>query len=121
MSARDVSALEADLVDMLVTGEEEWIKDERDLMVALAPYHDHARRLGADVPALFDRAAAAGPASLREVVEVFGRRTDVTPQAFGFRVEETPDGPRYRSEMGDGAALEQELWRAGVLDEDHFD
>jgi hypothetical protein len=93
----DPSLVEADLVDLLVTGEEEWVKDDRDLMMALAPCHDCARRLGADVAALFRRAAAAGPASLRDCVEEFGRRTDVTPQAFGFRVEETPEGPRYRS------------------------
>jgi hypothetical protein len=93
----DPSLVEANLVDLLVTGEEEWVKDDRDLMMALAPRHDCARRLGADVAALFRRAAAAGPASLRDCVEEFGRRTDVTPQAFGFRVEETPEGPRYRS------------------------
>jgi hypothetical protein len=121
LRAGDVSRVEADLVDLLVTGEQEWLKDDRDLMMALAPHHDCARRLGANVPALFQRAAAAGPASFRELVEQFGRRTDVWPEAFGFRVEDTPEGPRYRSERGDGAELVEELRRAGVLDEDHFD
>jgi hypothetical protein len=93
----DPRLVEADLVDLLVTGEEEWVKDERDLMMALAPHHDCARRLGADVAALFKRAAAAGPAGLRELVEAFGRRRDVSPRAFGFSVEETPEGLRYRS------------------------
>jgi hypothetical protein len=46
-----------------------------------------------------------GPASLRELVEEFSRRRDVSPQAFGFIVEET---------------IEQ-LRRAGILDEDHFE
>jgi hypothetical protein len=92
----DPSLVEADLVDLLVTGEEEWVKDGRDLMMALAPHHDCARRLGADVAELFRRAAAAGPASLRERVEEFGRRKDVSPRAFGFCVEETPEGLRYR-------------------------
>jgi hypothetical protein len=32
----------------------------------------------------------------REVVREFGRRRDVTSAAFGFYVEETADGPRYR-------------------------
>jgi hypothetical protein len=112
--------VEADLVDLLVTGEEEWVKDDRDLMMALAPHHDCARRLGADVPALFRRAAAAGPASLRERVEEFGRRRDVSPQAFGFYVEDTPEGLRYRREGPSGEDTVEQLRRAGVLDEDHF-
>ena len=117
----DPGLVEADLVDLLVSGEEEWLKDERDLMMALAPHHDCARRLGADVPALFGRAAAAGPPSLRATVEEFGRRTDVWPQAFGFRVEETPDGPRYEWEGPSGEETVEQLRRAGFLDEDHFD
>jgi hypothetical protein len=51
-----------------------------------------------DVAGVFRRAAAAGPASLRALVEEFGQRTDVTPQAFGFRVEDALEGPRCRSE-----------------------
>jgi hypothetical protein len=117
----DPSLVEADLVDLLISGEEEWLKDDRDLMMAMAPHHDCARRLGADVPALFRRAAAAGPASLRELVEVFGRRTDVSPQAFGFSVEETPEGLRYRWEGPSGEETVEQLRRAGILDDDHFD
>jgi hypothetical protein len=113
----DPSLVEADLVDLLVTGEEGWLKDARDLIMALAPHHDCARRLGADVPVLFRRAAAAGPASLRALVEEFGRRTDVTPQAFGFCVEETPEGPRYRSEAPPVEETIERLRRAGILDE----
>jgi hypothetical protein len=118
----DPGLVEADLVELLVTGEAEWLKDDRDLMMALAPHHDCARRLGADVAALFDRAAAAGPASVRELVEVFGRRTDVTPQAFGFCVEETPQGPRYRwADLPSAEETVEQLRRAGILDDDHFD
>ena len=119
LRAGDPSRVEAELVDVLISGEEEWVKDERDLMVALAPLHDCARRLGADVPALFRRAAAAGPAGLRALVEEFGRRTDVTPHAFGFRVEQTPDGPRYRSTSPPIEDTIEALRRAGILDEDH--
>jgi hypothetical protein len=115
----DPRLVEADLVDLLVTGEQEWLKDERDLMMALAPHHDCARRLGADVAALFRRAAAAGPASLREQVEEFGRRTDVSPRAFGFCVEETPEGLRYRSTAPPVEDTLEQLRRAGILDEDH--
>ena len=121
LRAGDPSRVETDLVDLLVTGEEEWLKDERDLMMALAPHHDCARRLGADVGALFRRAAAGGPASLRELVEEFGRRTDVTPRAFGFCVEQTPDGPRYRWTTPPADDIVEQLRRAGMLDEDHFD
>jgi hypothetical protein len=39
---------------------------------------------------------------MRATVEEFGRRTDVWPQAFGFRVQETPDGPRYEWEGPSG-------------------
>jgi hypothetical protein len=119
LRAGDASRLEADLVDLLVTGEQEWVKDDRDLMMALAPLHDCAQRLGTDVPALFQRAAASGPASLRRVVEDFGRRGDVTPTAFGFAVEQTSDGPRYRSTLPSAAETIEQLRRAGILDEDH--
>jgi hypothetical protein len=85
-------ALSSDLRD----GEAAWLKDQRDLMVALAPYHDCARRLALDVAATFRDAAEDGPESLRHVVTEFGARTDVTPYAFGFAVVEGPDGPSYR-------------------------
>ena len=75
----DPSLVEAELVDLLVTGEEEWLKDDRDLMMALAPHHDCARRLGADVAAPFRRAAAAGPASLRECCGSLGRLVGPDP------------------------------------------
>lgn len=95
LRAGDPSRVETALVDLLVSEEEEWHKDGRDLMGALAPYHDCARCLGADISSLFRRAAAAGPASFRELVEEFGRRTDVTPRGFGFCVERTTEGLRY--------------------------
>jgi hypothetical protein len=121
LRAGDLDRVERDLVDLLVTGEEEWVKDDRDLMMALAPHHDCARRLGADVPALFRRAAAAGPDRFRELVEEFGRRTDVWPETFGFAVEETPEGPRYRSTSPPAEEIVEQLRRAGILDEDHFE
>ena len=113
----DAGLVEADLVELLVTGEEEWLKDDRDLMAALAPHHDCARRLGADVAALFRRAAAAGPASMRALVEEFGRRTDVTPQAFGFCVEETSEGLRYRWAESSAVDVIAQLRRAGMVDD----
>jgi hypothetical protein len=53
-------------------------------------------------------------------VEIFGRRTDVTPQAFGFVVEEAPERPRYRRTGPSGEEIVEQLRRAGVLDEEHF-
>jgi hypothetical protein len=85
------------LLHLLVEGEDEWLKDYRDLLVSLAPYHDCARRLGLDPADIFDDVSDRGPVSLRKVVREFGRRTDVTPGAFGYVVTETPDGPRYSS------------------------
>ncbi len=87
------------LVEMLVAdlraGEQEWLKDERDLIVALAPFHDCARRLGLDVSATFRRAAEAGPARLRDAVIAFGARDDVTADAFGYEVVDGVFGPTY--------------------------
>ena len=76
-------------------------KDPRDLMLSLAPLHDCAMRLGLDTAEMFDKAAesAGGPGA--DVAREFGRRSDVTPDAFAYRVENGPDGPRYRSHWPD--------------------
>ncbi len=70
--------------------------DYRDLMVGLAPLHDCARRLGVDVAALFAEAAYVVGGEVGDVARGFGRRTDVTPEAFLYRVMDEPDGPAYR-------------------------
>lgn len=70
--------------------------DSRDYMTALAPLHDCARRLGLDVESVFEEAALAGHGEAATIVREFGRRLDVTPEAFGFTVEDAPDGPEYR-------------------------
>jgi hypothetical protein len=107
-----------ELVEMLIAGEDEWLRDKRDLMVALAPYHHCAAQLQMDIPATFDAAASAGPATLRSTVSEFGRRTDVTPEAFGFVVEWDEDGPRYNRPGPSGAETVERLRRSGVLDPD---
>jgi hypothetical protein len=84
------------LVGALVEGEHEWVRDFRDLLMALAPFHDCARKLGLDAAAEFRAAAAEGPASLRDVVAEFGARHDITPAAFAFTVVDEPGGPAYR-------------------------
>jgi hypothetical protein len=113
-----VESLEADLVSLLIEGESEWVKDDRDLMMTLAPHHDCGSRLGADVPAMFRRAAGAGPPALRPVVESFGKRTDISPDAWGFEVVQTPEGPLYRRTGPSGEETVEQLRRAGILDPD---
>jgi hypothetical protein len=73
--------------------------DDRDLMVSLAPFHDCATRLGANPAELFAAAAETQP-SVAVLVRAFGRRTDVTPEAFGFVVTDTGGGPEYRWDRG---------------------
>jgi hypothetical protein len=92
---RAPDVLRVGLHRLLVEGEEEWLKDWRDLLVVLAPYHDCATRLGLDPAVVFDEAAEAGPRTLTQIVREFGQRRDVTPAAFGFEVIAGPEGPRY--------------------------
>lgn len=79
---------------LLVDGESSWVLDWRDLMIALAPLHDCAHRLGLDRAAVFAEAAAHRPPTLASVVKLFGARTDITLAAFGLRLDEdAPGGP----------------------------
>jgi hypothetical protein len=96
LRSRSPEMLRQALTAALWDGEAEWLADSRDLMVVLAPYHDCARRLGADVANMFRDAAGDGPEGLRQVVIAFGEREDITPAGFGFTVVEGPDGPSYR-------------------------
>jgi hypothetical protein len=43
---------------------------------------------GLDPASVFDEAATHGPATIEQHVKRFGARTDVTPAAFGFRLDE---------------------------------
>lgn len=88
-------ALRAALLRLLTDGESDWLKDWRDLMVAMAPYHDCATRLGLDPAALFDDVARQGPQALAGIVRTFGQRTDITPSAFGFTLTTSQDGIAY--------------------------
>lgn len=96
---RSPEALHAALLSLLKEGEAEWVKDYRDLMVAMAPYHHCAKRLGIDVQDFFREVAADAPSSLQKTVEQFGRRTDVTPKNFGFRLKRSRKGHYYRSTL----------------------
>jgi hypothetical protein len=70
--------------------------DDRDVMLHLTPYWDAARRLDGDPATVFDEAAEAAPERVAELARRFGRRTDLTLAAMGWRIEEAPDGPAYR-------------------------
>ena len=83
------------LLAMLRDDEQAWVRDDRDLMVAMAPFHDCARRLGLDVAESFRRVAEEGPEPVRGAVTGFGARNDVSPSTFGFELRDEPDGPVY--------------------------
>ena len=68
--------------------------DWRDLMVGMAIHFWVAVQLGIEPPVPFDAVAdRLAETSVGEVVRTFGRRSDVTLGAFGWRVVDTPDGP----------------------------
>ena len=62
-------------------------KDSRDVMLGLAPFHDCARRLGLDIRQIFNDAADAVGEEAAQVARDFGRRSDVTGDAFAYAVE----------------------------------
>jgi hypothetical protein len=72
------------------------LADSRDLMMCLAPLHDCAVRLGIDPAELFEEFAQGQPGEVAELLRNFGRRDDVTPEAFRFVVEDGSSGLQYR-------------------------
>jgi hypothetical protein len=88
-------ALKAGLLRVLHDGELQWLQDRRDLLVAMAPYYDCARRLELDPAAFFGAVADEAPLALADIVRSFGERGDVTPAAFGFRLVMSPEGATY--------------------------
>jgi hypothetical protein len=71
------------------------VTDWRDDLVAFAPYFHVARALSVDVATLFDDAADYAAPDMAQTMQTFGRRTDVTLGAFGWRQIDTPDGPTF--------------------------
>jgi hypothetical protein len=88
----------ADTLGWLLRAQPTPLPDWRDLLVSLAPIYDCARRLGVDPVVLFDDAAQGRPAEIADLVREFARRDDITPAAFHFTVDDTPDGLAYRWE-----------------------
>lgn len=70
--------------------------DPRDTMVGLAIHVNVARMLGLTPAVLFDEVADVIPAGdVGTLLRTFDARSDVTLQAFGWRLVETPDGPDF--------------------------
>lgn len=72
------------------------VRDWRDVLLGLAPFHDCARRIGEDPAVIFDQAGRGLPPEVASLAREFGKRTDVTPTAFGFQVVDDDAGPAYR-------------------------
>lgn len=72
--------------------------DIRDVMVGWAVFVDCARRLGIDPVALFDTASTGRSQTLRSAAAAFAGRSDVTLEAFGWQLDDRPEGPCYRPE-----------------------
>jgi hypothetical protein len=68
----------------------------RDMMVGLAVHYVVAQRIGVAPRALFTEIAARLPAGPdRDLLRTFGERPDVTLEAFGWQLVETPDRPDF--------------------------
>jgi hypothetical protein len=90
-----IELLQGELARYLAGAEREIEIDWRDVLVNLAPYHDCARRLGADAVDVFDAASTGRPQATRDLAMTFARREDITLEAFGWVFRELPDGPCY--------------------------
>ncbi|MCW2914190.1 MAG: hypothetical protein JWN52_2258 [Actinomycetia bacterium] len=69
--------------------------DFRDVMIGIALHHHVARELGLTPSRVFDEAAAYAEPAVNELLRSFGRRTDITLVAFGWREIQTAHGPRF--------------------------
>jgi hypothetical protein len=72
--------------------------DDRDVMVDLAVYHFVAGQLGQSPPDLFGDVAARLPDGwVSNLLREFGAGQDITLEAFGWLLIQTPDGPDFTS------------------------
>lgn len=70
--------------------------DPRDVMVGLAVDYFVAQQLGIVPAELFDDVASSLPDGwVPDLLREFGARTDITLEAFGWLLVETPDGPDF--------------------------
>lgn len=70
--------------------------DSRDLMVGLALPFIVAERIGVVPSTLFEETAARLPdGPVADLLRAFGVRQDVTLEAFGWQLTQTPEGPDF--------------------------
>ena len=70
--------------------------DPRDVMVGLALHYVVAQKLALAPPDLFNGIAARLPdGPMPDLLRVFGTRQDVTLEAFGWQLVQTPEGPDF--------------------------
>lgn len=81
--------------------------DPRDVMVGLAVDYFVAQQLGLAPAELFDDIASSLPDGpdgwVPDLLREFGARTDITLEAFGWLLIETPDGPDFTPAPPPGA------------------
>ncbi|UJA19342.1 hypothetical protein HJD18_03395 [Thermoleophilia bacterium SCSIO 60948] len=87
--------LKRELLALVSDGSSRWESDERDLLVALAPFYDCARRLDADPTEVFDAVAAEAPGAIADCIRCFGRRGAFDPNNWDFYVVPATDGEGY--------------------------
>jgi hypothetical protein len=93
LRAQDQSMLRHGLIVYALLEQE--VRDWRDDLVAFAPYYCVAQDLSLAPTELFNEAALYAVPDLAGVMTRFGRRTDVTLGAFGWRRIETAEGPTF--------------------------
>jgi len=105
LDAREsTAALRSGSADVLRAGFDRWVSveaaapygDQRDAMIGIAPFVDCARRIGLEPDDLLGPVVANCPAWLRQAFAATIGHPDVTLEALGWSVVETPDGPSYR-------------------------
>lgn len=70
--------------------------DPRDMMIGLAVHHVVAQQIGTAPSALFDDIAARLPQGpIPGLLRDFGARHEVTPEAFGWQLVQTAEGPDF--------------------------
>jgi hypothetical protein len=70
--------------------------DTRDVMIGLAVHHIVAQQIGADPSVVFEKTAGRLPdGPMPGLLRSFGARPDITPEAFGWQLVQTPNGPDF--------------------------
>jgi len=92
---RSITRLKEAFTDYVRTASTEPTWDSRDEMVNMTPFIDCARRIGVDPATALRPIAAGGADRVRDLFDMFVARTDVTLEAFGWSIAQTPSGPVY--------------------------